>query len=1220
MGQEASRLDQGDLPSAATRSSSPSPVKPENESDVGSPEPFTNHNTLSEDIAFSSQVPFSASRNRDMFRSNGRKSKSKFERSSVSPEHGVMEPELVTEDMEQGEGVPPTKSAKKKKGKAKKRQSASQAQDDGQQTVGDSSSNIAKDPKSDNGMRAFEPQSSMDLNGASSSQNGNQSPLNENGDTTTDIPNGIQDNVDDEEELRRQERREKKERKKAKRAAKQAEELRSSLLVANPKFGEHVEPEVLPQAHSAHLKTKGGAVDDTILYGSEEVSRSNNQISEESPEHGIETSTQYPTDSYGIDVPMGDLNQLPTPDDEGQRTIESNHQVLPQTETVDPAQSSQTTVKASKRKRIVKDSEKKSRKRRRDQPEPSQEDTDAEGGPSQAAHTTLVTNGTITSPPPPGQSPAVSGAGDSRRPFDEAAREFYSQRYGSTTSSPSKKRTRPFDTSPEAADATAVEDSPSVARLQRQAASSRSSSESYSVKEEERSIEEDRGTFDDMDLDPAAGPTDDYSIHTESDGDQDNDVAMSDREIVARLGSDDLGIESNEKLLDDLGVKSNEKHSGDQEMVETGEQPPRQMLPYIPESPPPQPATSGKAKTLRQYGSKASTSTKRAAKTSYLDRTEEDNVDAFAELPSPAVVAASRKGKSRAKRNTALAVTRSPNAPQSSGKQPKITSMMTDDNGLSSSAPGQLSDKPTLARTFTARLPKRATKVKNPQPEDEIVGPFTASEIHAVNEAIKKWRENNKLTVEQINEMVQKNPQEAKTSEFWDHVHYACPKRKRQKIINQVRKTHHNFVARATWTQEQHDELAELYEIHGKSYKLLGQLINRHPDDVRDRVRNYVICGKNRKSDSWTVDEETRLVAIINEAYARIRHLQVTDRPDLQGQDEEDLVDWTTVSENMGMTRSRLQCRSKWKSLRFRLEGGNIDGKAGHSMKEIVEEARNDFEKMTSLDLFLIAKAIRRSGTLADSRIGWHKLRVAWEAMSKWNRPALMLAWHRLRRAVPEWRLLSVPEIAKHHMDIYKETKEIHVLPKDQMDLDAEYDEMEHKVQKMIKGAHGSTTSLMVTKTDSDEVGRRASTSFGDDEDPEEPAIEPEIEEAKNASRVDRDLEAQSDGQGEAPVSHSRDKPKSRRANKKVPTTIEQSPVVQPEIYVASSDSSPVAKKKRKTRTPRSTTKQASRATKSRKNKPAKQPLSAERVADGDDVSSDTDADDVEDIPAMLPE
>ncbi|KAK9769579.1 hypothetical protein SCAR479_13749 [Seiridium cardinale] len=1215
MGQQTSQLEAGDLDVLAVteggQSRSQSPIeqsrriiKTEWNSDDGSPQPFGKHNPSSQDFAFSSQVPLSASRNQLAYKNNGRTSRLEHERSSESPV-----PATMKREPSEGEAITP-KPAKKKR-RSRKRHSLTQENEDEQGAAGDNTANIDMKSSSADELHAFDPKSSMDLDGVSSSPIMDQALPTADRDLDNEMPTGAPIEMSPE-ELRRQEKRERKERKRAKKAAKEAERLRGSLLAANPNFGAHEGPETPAQARMTQM-------DSSEVGDGDHGAAKSSDISHQQSRNPARLDTQ---DDAGFaagenvhhDTRMEDPNQLPTPDDEGPPATHDNTLDRSQNVAAITIPSSQPVEQPSVRKRKARDSDKKSRKRRKEQQRSSPElvgDSDEVGGES-ARGSAIV--GTISSPLPTKQSPASAAKGTTSRIAD-LAREFYSQRYSGKNSTPTKsgpaavrsKGSRPAELSP-----LVHQDSPSVTRLQRQTSSSaRSSSERQLVKRERDEGGEDVAV-ESMDMD---------AVDEQDNGVEDNahsipDASMADdgggrannssQASLHHFGSDDLGADPS--MAKSHGQEASTVHEGTPSPAD-GQ--------VIPESPVHQPSTNGKSKPLRQYGSKSSTTKKRQAKTSYIGRVAQDNIQAFAELPSPVAIVASRKTEGRAKHTTSPAVAGPSSATKGNAKQPKITSLM-------GGVPERSSTTPAPAPTSISRLPRNAPKIKNPTPQDEIKGPFTGNEIRNLAEVIETWRKDHELTDAQVKDMVQQNPQkDAKISEFWDYVHYACPQRKRQKVINQVRKTHHNFVARGTWTPEQHDELADLFETHGSNYKLLGQLINRHSDDVRDRIRNYVVCGKNRKRDLWSYDEEVKLQEQVTVAIDYIHKMKARGPPPpgWSGKTDDALVDWQLISERMGRTRSRLQCQTKWKQLRLKMQGGNIDGAPAHSMDEIIQGARNDFDEMTTRDLYMIAKALKRSGTLADSRIGWHKLRRDWsKSLGKWNRPALMLAWYRLRRSVPDWRIMSVPEIAQHHINSYCQTKEIVTLEEDELNLDKEYEEVARRVSRIIKGARLPKTPHLAIKSDEDEVDQQA--SINEDQD------EPDYGDSDNedeAPRVEEDiLQSDPDDDVDQPrrnsvTPHIRRKLKARRSSQKATSKVEQFSDAMSDTSLHNASESSYVPKESVKASP-SSGRPLPRASKTPRSKLAKQPFSTQMVDDDIAVSSDTDADNMEDIPAVLPD
>ncbi|KAI0475397.1 hypothetical protein GGR56DRAFT_511367 [Xylariaceae sp. FL0804] len=221
-------------------------------------------------------------------------------------------------------------------------------------------------------------------------------------------------------------------------------------------------------------------------------------------------------------------------------------------------------------------------------------------------------------------------------------------------------------------------------------------------------------------------------------------------------------------------------------------------------------------------------------------------------------------------------------------------------------------------------------------------GPLDFSELRALGQAIERWRDDHDKTQYEVNEIIHGDPRQSLAHEFWEVILATCPQRPRQKVINTCRRKWHNFAARGTWTPEQHAELKRYYEQYGPKYTKIGKIINRYSEDVRDRVRNYILCGDERRTDEWATHEEKQLEAIVVRALNDIR-----DTLGKQGMPLPDpldkLVDWQIVSEQMGRTRSRLQCIEKWKRMSKHAKTvGDDHGDDGHGSDDRGDDDRGD--------------------------------------------------------------------------------------------------------------------------------------------------------------------------------------------------------------------------------------------------------------------------------------
>ncbi|KAI2769805.1 hypothetical protein F4815DRAFT_450678 [Daldinia loculata] len=405
-------------------------------------------------------------------------------------------------------------------------------------------------------------------------------------------------------------------------------------------------------------------------------------------------------------------------------------------------------------------------------------------------------------------------------------------------------------------------------------------------------------------------------------------------------------------------------------------------------------------------------------------------------------------------------------------KQAKISAMLQG-NGVNT---------PTPRKTPS----KRRAPPKETQPHELVTGQFSDFELRNITQAVERWRDDHNLTQSEVNDLIQGNPREVKSQEFWARIVATCPNRRRQKVINQCRRKFHNFVARGAWTPEQHDELKKMWEIHGSKYAVIGKLINRHPEDVRDRIRNYVVCGETRRVDPWTYDEEEKLRSIISDAVKVIRDRRQEGHI-VSNESDEDLIDWQRVSELMERTRSRLQCIQKWKLMQKQVQDGvgSIDGGENLPIGQIIQNARDEAETTSSRDRYSIVKAIRTFGVNADGRIPWAKVRK--QLGGRWQRPTIILVWYRLKHSVPDHGIMTVPEIIKQLSVKYHETKELDFPSGEDYDQNAEYSEIERKVNKILsKTQRGPKTPATVVKTDDEDDDEDDNEDDNDDDNDKE--------------------------------------------------------------------------------------------------------------------------------------
>ncbi|KAI1126394.1 hypothetical protein F5Y10DRAFT_213039 [Nemania abortiva] len=451
----------------------------------------------------------------------------------------------------------------------------------------------------------------------------------------------------------------------------------------------------------------------------------------------------------------------------------------------------------------------------------------------------------------------------------------------------------------------------------------------------------------------------------------------------------------------------------------------------------PHPTSVGEPSTMRSTSSKTGTGRKRVVKKDFFSRTI-DNMDENTNSQSPSTAALSRrKGKGKGKETAGLE--------DETQATPRATPRTT--NGEA--------DQPRISSTQTPKTP--AT----------LSGAFSEFEIRNLSQAIEQFKNDHNMTQYQVNELIQRNPKESKAVELWECIMATCPDRSRQKVINQTRRRFHNFVARGTWTPEQQQELREMYEQYGNKYARIGQIINRHPEDIRDRIRNYIVCGDNLKKDQWSEEEIDRLIAIVEQAVIEIRHQRAKRGQNGDLPVEED-INWQMVSQGMGRTRSRLQCIAKWKAIKPQLTGGGLDGETS-PLEEIIQQARETATTMSFRNRSLVVKEILKSGAKADSRIPWVKIRH--ELGDQWTRTPLMVVWYRLRRTVPNWQGLNVKEICTFLLQHFQLSHKLEYPSEESGDLDfeAEYREIESRIKRGRKSNIAPKSAAFISKASDDE-------------------------------------------------------------------------------------------------------------------------------------------------------
>ncbi|KAG9243638.1 hypothetical protein BJ878DRAFT_510005 [Calycina marina] len=261
-------------------------------------------------------------------------------------------------------------------------------------------------------------------------------------------------------------------------------------------------------------------------------------------------------------------------------------------------------------------------------------------------------------------------------------------------------------------------------------------------------------------------------------------------------------------------------------------------------------------------------------------------------------------------------------------------------------------------------------------------------------------------------------------SELWRDVCDQLPNIPRRKVIDSTRRLFHNF-ERGGWTPEADEALRDAYEKFPKQWAEIARSLNRFSEDVRDRWRNYLICGDNKRTDVWDQHEELLLTKAVEECRASLRknvRRSSSAHSDLEAADQNDhLLDWNIVSKKMSHVRSRIQCRAKWAQMKQR---SGSDGENEFSQQPIstswrIEDAEVELRGFSATEKLTLLTTIRSSGASREGKIPWSSIRH--ELKEKNKRMAWKLCFRLLKEKVEGYEDMKFREILDHLISVFEE-------------------------------------------------------------------------------------------------------------------------------------------------------------------------------------------------------
>lgn len=374
-----------------------------------------------------------------------------------------------------------------------------------------------------------------------------------------------------------------------------------------------------------------------------------------------------------------------------------------------------------------------------------------------------------------------------------------------------------------------------------------------------------------------------------------------------------------------------------------------------------------------------------------------------------------------------------------------------DSDDSTSKAKGGKTIPPPLAKRSKPlgnKTQQGGKKAKNYDPPlDQIAvqgGVWTQAEISRLETFRDNYCTENELSTFQFNALVQSSIRYDKAViDLFSEVHAVFPYRTRMSVTRFCRRRYHNFPARGKWTQSEDESLKQAVIVQGRSWKAVGEMINRFPEDCRDRYRNYHINAQNRNRESWTDAEILNLCRAVHDCMVKMKEHNEQAKsekfagkevPESESESDEEvrdmkLINWQIVSDAMGPGggRSRLQCSLKWAQLRMTDRAKHMkrvnDALRGRSVTDNnkpkkrrrgnwrAKRTLRTLDNLKSGDRYDFLQAFATCNAREEGNIAWRSLGD--EAFrSRWTTAERKAALQMFKREVPEGNNMSYRDVA----------------------------------------------------------------------------------------------------------------------------------------------------------------------------------------------------------------
>ncbi|KAH9179624.1 hypothetical protein EDB89DRAFT_1900747 [Lactarius sanguifluus] len=140
-------------------------------------------------------------------------------------------------------------------------------------------------------------------------------------------------------------------------------------------------------------------------------------------------------------------------------------------------------------------------------------------------------------------------------------------------------------------------------------------------------------------------------------------------------------------------------------------------------------------------------------------------------------------------------------------------------------------------------------------------GPYTDIEKEQVDGAIKRYKAEHNLSLEDIEDIIFGA---TRKDGFWATVACAVPSRRIRSVYDHVQRAHHPLRMKGKWSVHEDSALVKFVKEYKSDWTKIGEAMQRMPESCRGRYQQYLVYAETERKGRWSDEEGARLACIID--------------------------------------------------------------------------------------------------------------------------------------------------------------------------------------------------------------------------------------------------------------------------------------------------------------------------------------------------------------------